>query len=209
MKSTLKVALLATVMMAAPVFAADVNTDDTHAMRTDGRAIDNSDNVKLDANGNPVHHKHWHHHHKDNGDAAMNDHKYINHDANPNYAAVDGHHGYRDADGNWHEANGTNMHHGYRDANGNWHQGDHDYVANGGYRDANGNWHNGMSRDYAYNDYYNRSADGRWMGIDFNSRHMTDGADTDVNNRGRHAFIFDDGQNPQDFRVGSGHVVKF
>lgn len=172
MKSTLKVALLATVLMAAPVLAADMNT----TTDTNGNHVvtdSNGNTTQVDANGNPVHHKHWHHHHQhDNGDAAMNNKNYINHDANPNYAAVD--------------------HRGYRDANGNWH--DSAYAGN---------------RDYAYNDYYNRSADARWMGIDFDSRHMTDGGDTDSNNRGRHSFIFDDGKNPQDFRVGSGHVVKF
>jgi hypothetical protein len=188
MKSTLKVALLATVLMvAAPVLAADATTDTVNGHRVVTDA--NGNTTAVDADGNPVHHhKHWHHH-----DADSN---YINHDANPNEAALNGgmhHHGYKDADGVWHPANG-------------------EVVRNGGYRDANGVWHDGAyagSRQYAYNDYYNRSADGRWMGIDFDSRHMTDGADTDVNNRGRHSFIFDDGKNPQDFRVGSGHVVKF
>ncbi len=174
MKTTLKIALLASVLMATPVLAADMNSDDTRAVHS-SRAMDNADNAKLDANGNPVPMRHHMHHMKKDGN-------YINHDANPNYGA-------------------ENMHHGYRDANGNWHRGDRAAMANDG-RTYEG-------RQYGYNNYYNRTAEGKWMGIDFNSRHMTDGSDTDVNNRGRHSFIFGDNESPNDFRVGSGHVVKF
>ena len=169
MKSTFKVALLATVLMAAsPVLAHD-DMQDTTTKYNNQRAT-----PALDKNGNPMPVKHWHHKRSN-----MDNKNYVNHDANPNYGAVDAPHGYRDANGNWHRANG------YRDTNGNL-------------RDSNG-------RIYAYNE---RSGEMRWMGMDLDTRHMTDGADIDVNNRGRHAFIFDNGQNSQDFRVGSGHVVK-
>ena len=193
MKSTLKMALLATVLMATPVLAANTTMNTT----TDA----NGNVVAVDADGNPVHHKHWHHHmHKDNGDASMNNKNYINHDANPNYAAVDKHHGYRDADGNWHPADG--MHHGYRDADGNWH-------------DANGQVYAHNNGDYAANrpqgyswDRNMGNTDSVWMGEHFTTTGMAIGDDDDMNNRGAHDFVLGRGTQ-QDFREGTGHVVKF
>ena len=179
MKSTLKLALLASVLMATPVLAA--NMDNTTTTTTV-----NGHQVAVDENGNPVkvhHHKHWHHH-----DADSN---YINHDANPN-PNVNGantmHHGYRDADGNWHDANGNVYAH---NANGQYVNGQ--YVA----RKPGYSWDRNMG-----------NTDSVWMGEHFTTTGMAIGDDDDMNNRGAHDFVLGRGTE-QDFREGTGHVVKF